>query len=103
MPASRQAGGSAGREPFAAGKAIREIVQEVEAEWEQQLGPRDFAQLRDLLTKLYAITTAAQTPADRLLNVVRCALLRGGPGVAGRRVGYLVLGVGGRLRVRGKN
>jgi DNA-binding MarR family transcriptional regulator len=43
----------------AAGKAIREIVQEVEAEWEQQLGPRKFAQLRDLLAQLYAITTAA--------------------------------------------
>ena len=42
---------------FAAGKAIREIVQEVEAEWEQQLGPRKFAQLRDLLSQLYAITT----------------------------------------------
>ena len=37
-------------------KAIREIVQEVEAEWEQQLGPRKFAQLRDLLAQLYAIT-----------------------------------------------
>jgi DNA-binding MarR family transcriptional regulator len=44
---------------FAAGNAIREIVQELEAEWEQQLGPRDFSQLRDLLTKLYAITTPA--------------------------------------------
>jgi DNA-binding MarR family transcriptional regulator len=43
----------------AAGKAIREIVQEVEVEWEQQLGPRKFAQLRDLLAQLYAITTAA--------------------------------------------
>jgi len=38
----------------AAIKAIREIVQEVEAEWEQQLGPRKFAQLRDLLTQLTA-------------------------------------------------
>jgi DNA-binding MarR family transcriptional regulator len=44
---------------LAAGKAIREIVQEVEAEWEQQLGPRNFSQLRDLLAQLYAITTAA--------------------------------------------
>ena len=42
----------------AAGRAIREIVQEVEAEWEQQLGPRKFAQLRDLLAQLYAITSA---------------------------------------------
>lgn len=47
----------------AAGKAIREIVQEVEAEWEQQLGPRKFAQLRDLLAQLYAITTAADHSA----------------------------------------
>ena len=37
--------------------AIREIVQDVEDEWEQQLGPRKFAQLRDLLTQLYAIAT----------------------------------------------
>lgn len=43
---------------LAAGQAIREIVREVEAEWEQQLGPRKFAQLRDLLAQLYAITTA---------------------------------------------
>jgi len=42
----------------AAGKAMREIVREVEAEWEQHLGPRSFAQLRDLLAELYAITTA---------------------------------------------
>lgn len=41
----------------AAIKAIREIVQDVENEWEQQLGPRNFAQLRDLLTQLYAIAT----------------------------------------------
>ena len=41
----------------AAIKAIREIVQDVEDEWEQQLGPRKFAQLRDLLTQLYAIAT----------------------------------------------
>ena len=32
--------------------AIREIVLEVEAEWERQLGPRKFAQLRDLLVQL---------------------------------------------------
>jgi DNA-binding MarR family transcriptional regulator len=38
-------------------KAIREIVQDVETEWEQQLGARKFAQLRDLLTQLYAIAT----------------------------------------------
>jgi DNA-binding MarR family transcriptional regulator len=46
----------------AAGKAIREIVEEVEAEWEQQLGPQKFAQLRGLLTQLYAI---AAPPSDR--------------------------------------
>jgi DNA-binding MarR family transcriptional regulator len=44
----------------AAGKAIREIVGEVEADWEAQLGPRKFVALRDLLTQLHAIT-AAQT------------------------------------------
>jgi DNA-binding MarR family transcriptional regulator len=43
----------------AAGKAIREIVQDVEHEWEQQLGPRKFAQLRNLLTQLYAIAIPA--------------------------------------------
>lgn len=48
---------------FAAGKAIREIVQEVEAEWEQQLGPRKFSQLRDLLEQLYALNIAAQDGA----------------------------------------
>lgn len=40
-------------------KAIREIVGEVEAEWQQQLGPRNFAQLRDLLAQLHAITPHA--------------------------------------------
>jgi len=40
----------------AAIKAIREIVGEVETEWEQELGPRKFAQLRDLLAQLHAIT-----------------------------------------------
>ena len=38
--------------------AIREIVGEVEAEWEEQLGPRKFAQLRKLLTELHAIAAA---------------------------------------------
>jgi DNA-binding MarR family transcriptional regulator len=46
----------------AAGKAIREIVKEVEAEWEQQLGVRKFAQLRSLLTELYALATSAHYP-----------------------------------------
>src|SRR5437764_14853118 len=41
----------------AATKAIYEIVQHVEEEWEQQLGPRKFGQLRRLLTQLYTITT----------------------------------------------
>ena len=44
------------RRGHAAIKAIREIVQEVEADWEQQLGPQQFAQLRDLLAQLHAIT-----------------------------------------------
>jgi DNA-binding MarR family transcriptional regulator len=41
----------------AATKAIYEIVQEVEDEWEQELGPRKFRQLRSLLTELNAIVT----------------------------------------------
>jgi DNA-binding MarR family transcriptional regulator len=41
----------------AATEAIYEIVQDVETEWARQLGPRRFAQLRDLLTELYALTT----------------------------------------------
>ena len=43
----------------AAVRAIREIVLEVEADWEQQLGPRRFAQLRDLLERLNASTAPA--------------------------------------------
>jgi DNA-binding MarR family transcriptional regulator len=46
----------------AAGAAIREIVRDVEAEWEQRLGPEQFAQLRDLLTQLYAIATPTDPP-----------------------------------------
>jgi DNA-binding MarR family transcriptional regulator len=45
------------RRGHAAIKAIRQIVQEVEDEWEQLLGPNEFAQLRELLTQLYAIAT----------------------------------------------
>src|ERR1700693_1865829 len=41
----------------AATKAIYETVQDVETEWEQQLGSRKFGQLRRLLTQLYTITT----------------------------------------------
>jgi DNA-binding MarR family transcriptional regulator len=39
----------------AAIKAIREIVRQVEAEWEQQLGPKRFAQLRECLEQLQAV------------------------------------------------
>ena len=46
----------------AAIKAIREIVQDVEAEWEQQLGPRNFAKLRHLLTQLQSIATPLNHP-----------------------------------------
>jgi DNA-binding MarR family transcriptional regulator len=45
------------RKGRAAIKAIRQVVQEVEDDWEQQLGAREFAQLRALLTQLYAIAT----------------------------------------------
>src|ERR1700755_781105 len=43
-------------------QGIREIVAEVETEWETQLGAGSFAQLRDLLTQLRAITS---TPPRR--------------------------------------
>jgi len=36
----------------AASAAMREIVLEIEAEWKQKLGPRRFAELRDLLAEL---------------------------------------------------
>jgi DNA-binding MarR family transcriptional regulator len=48
----------------AVGRTIREIVEEVEAEWEQQLGARKFGQLRRLLTQLYAIATPTDDPID---------------------------------------
>ena len=38
--------------------AIREIVAEVEAEWERQLGPNRFADLRTLLTELNSVVAA---------------------------------------------
>jgi DNA-binding MarR family transcriptional regulator len=41
----------------AALRAIREIVLEVEADWERELGARRFAQLRDLLERLNASTS----------------------------------------------
>jgi DNA-binding MarR family transcriptional regulator len=47
------------RRGHAAVKAIREIVQDVETEWKQQLGPREFDQLRRLLTQLYALAAPA--------------------------------------------
>jgi DNA-binding MarR family transcriptional regulator len=50
------------RRGHAAAKAIREIVKDLETEWEQQLGPRKFAQLRRLLTQLYAIATPNDRP-----------------------------------------
>jgi DNA-binding MarR family transcriptional regulator len=46
----------------AATKAIYEIVQEVEDDWEQQMGPQKFGQLRRLLTQLYTITTPTNDP-----------------------------------------
>lgn len=50
----------------AATRAIYEIVQEVETEWEQQLGPRKFGQLRRILTELYTLTTPTTTlPKER--------------------------------------
>jgi hypothetical protein len=47
----------------AASEAIYEIVEEVEGEWEQQLGERQFAQLGRLLTQLYTLTTPGNDPA----------------------------------------
>lgn len=46
----------------AAGKAIREIVHEVEAEWERKLGPRKFAQLRETLIELQSVEPSAANP-----------------------------------------
>ena len=46
----------------AATEAIYETVQDVETEWEQQLGPRKFAQLRRLLTELGAVATPDERP-----------------------------------------
>ncbi len=49
------------RKGHAAITAIREIVQEVEADLERQLGARQFAQLRELLAQLQAITAPPVT------------------------------------------
>ena len=43
----------------AAGQAMREIVLEVEADWEQRLGPSKVAKLRDLLEQLNVSTAQA--------------------------------------------
>lgn len=40
-------------------KAIREIVVDVETEWEHELGASQFSQLRELLTRLYSAVTPA--------------------------------------------
>lgn len=42
--------------------AIREIVIEVETDWQQQLGSAQFAELRRLLADLYSLLAAAQPP-----------------------------------------
>jgi DNA-binding MarR family transcriptional regulator len=40
----------------AASAAMREVVLEIEAEWTQKLGPRRFAELRDILAELGSST-----------------------------------------------
>jgi DNA-binding MarR family transcriptional regulator len=47
----------------AAIKAIRDIVQEVEAEWKRELGARKFSQLRDLLMQLQIVAASADKTA----------------------------------------
>jgi DNA-binding MarR family transcriptional regulator len=47
--------------------AIREIVAEVETEWEQQLGPTQFADLRRLLARLNSVVAVphlSDSPSD---------------------------------------
>lgn len=48
----------------AAGAAMREIVEEIEAEWTRKLGPRRFAQLRDSLANLSSNTPGEPPPAS---------------------------------------
>jgi len=43
--------------------AIRGIVTDVETEWQQQLGPRDFGRLRELLGQLYVIAARGDSGA----------------------------------------
>ncbi|HEY1522348.1 MAG TPA: MarR family transcriptional regulator [Solirubrobacteraceae bacterium] len=47
----------------AATEAIYESIQDLETQWEQQLGPRRFGQLRRLLTQLNTITTPTNDQA----------------------------------------
>ena len=46
-----------------AARAMRDIVREIETEWEQELGPERFAELRLLLTDLNHHVAADTTPA----------------------------------------
>jgi DNA-binding MarR family transcriptional regulator len=48
-----------------AARAMRDIVREIETEWEQRLGPERFAQLRLLLTDLNDHLAADRTRADQ--------------------------------------
>ena len=48
-----------------AARAMRDIVREVETEWEQGLGPERFAELRLLLTDLNDHVAADRTQADQ--------------------------------------
>jgi DNA-binding MarR family transcriptional regulator len=45
-----------------AARAIREIVMEVEAEWEHELGASEFSHLRRLLTRLNSAVTPPRVP-----------------------------------------
>jgi DNA-binding MarR family transcriptional regulator len=48
-----------------AARAMRDIVREVETEWEQGLGPERFAELRLLLTDLNDLVAADGAQADQ--------------------------------------
>jgi DNA-binding MarR family transcriptional regulator len=69
---------------YAARRTIRDVVREIEAEWEQELGPTNFAQLRRLLvelnsTRLLRETRASQPRRDGSLRPPRAASARGQP------------------------